>query len=222
MTEKAVCIISGGPDSAIASALVQEQRGADLYAITFIYGQQGTREIMFSNYVAEWLGVKEHKIVDLRSLGEIFGRIPLLDPMVEMPSQFKPSLIVPFRNGIFISVAAAWAESIGAEIIVYGAHGSDEPYPDCTPDFVDAMERALQSGTGSGILISAPLINLSKAEAFKEGQRLGLPFDETWSCYALSVSHCGTCESCRNRKQAFIDAGIPDPTYYMVTKTEGP
>jgi 7-cyano-7-deazaguanine synthase len=132
-----------------------------------------------------------------------------------MTSSFSQPIIVPFRNAIFLSVAVSYAASISVDKIFYGAQGSDEPfYPDCRREFCKAFERTAQLGTGTEISIEAPFSNRPKSETITIGAELGVPFDLTWSCYRNGLKHCGKCESCVNRKRAFNEAGIPDPTEY--------
>jgi 7-cyano-7-deazaguanine synthase len=124
---------------------------------------------------------------------------------------------VPFRNAIFLSAAVAYAVSVGAEKIFYGAQGSDEPfYPDCRKEFYQAFEKAARLGTCQEISIQAPFSNLRKSDVIKKAAELGVPFEFTWSCYLNGTKHCGKCESCVNRKKAFQEAGVPDPTSYKV------
>jgi 7-cyano-7-deazaguanine synthase len=122
---------------------------------------------------------------------------------------------VPFRNAIFLSAAVAYAVTVGAEKIFYGAQGSDEPfYPDCRREFYEAFEKAAKLGTCQEIIINAPFSGKRKSELFRVGAELGVPFELTWSCYRDGSKHCGKCESCVNRKKAFQEADIADPTKY--------
>jgi 7-cyano-7-deazaguanine synthase len=211
---KAVVILSGGPDSATVAYHARSQ-GYDVYAITFNYGQIAYKEILHARMVAETLGVS-HMVVDLSSLRGIFGEsTALINKGIPMPSEFKPSIIVPFRNGIFLSIAVAYATSIGASKILYGAQGSDAPfYPDCREDFYRAFQAAARLGTETQIEIDAPFHNIEKSEILKLGLKLGVPYEITWSCYLNRALHCGVCESCLNRKRAFADADLKDPVTY--------
>ncbi|MEM2942477.1 MAG: 7-cyano-7-deazaguanine synthase QueC [Candidatus Bathyarchaeia archaeon] len=211
---KAVVILSGGPDSATVAYHARSQ-GYEVYAITFDYGQIASKEIDHARMVAERLGVS-HKIVDLSSLKGVFGEsTALMNKSIPMPSEFKPSIIVPFRNAIFLSIAVAYATSIGASKVLYGAQGSDAPfYPDCREDFYRAFQAAARLGTESQIEIEAPFDKIKKSEILKLGLKLGVPYEITWSCYLNKALHCGVCESCLNRKKAFADAELKDPVSY--------
>ena len=211
---KCVIVLSGGPDSATVAYWARKQ-GFDVYNITFNYGQIATKEIACAEKIAQKL-LTPIKIIDLSSLKEVFGDVTsLCNASIPMTPSFSQPIIVPFRNAIFLSVAVSYASSIFANKIFYGAHGSDEPfYPDCRREFYKAFEKAACLGTGTEIIIEAPFSYKPKSETIKAGTKLGVPFDLTWSCYRDGAKHCGKCESCINRKKAFSDAGIPDPTEY--------
>ncbi|WP_455368851.1 7-cyano-7-deazaguanine synthase QueC [[Eubacterium] cellulosolvens] len=211
---KVVVILSGGPDS-VTLAYKAKSEGYKVYAITFNYGQIAKKEIEFAKIIAEKLEI-EQKIVDLSSLNNVFGSTTaLMDENITMPSKFEPSVIVPFRNAIFLSVAVAYAEAVGASKILYGAQGSDAPfYPDCRKEFFEAFQTAAQKGTDSQIVIDAPFHNMKKFEIINLGVKLGVPYEITWSCYLNNERQCGVCESCRNRKKGFREANIIDPTKY--------
>ena len=215
MKSRCVVILSGGPDSTTVAYWAKNQ-GFEVYAITFNYGQLAAREIKCAHGIAERLGVP-HKVIDLSSLREIYaGVTSLVDDNVPMSSTFTDPLIVPFRNGIFLAVAVAYASTIGATKIFYGAHGSDEPfYPDCRKEFYNAFENAAKLGTELELTIESPFSESPKSEIIRKGFELGVPFDLTWSCYINGPKHCGRCESCMNRKRAFLEAATPDPTEYM-------
>ena len=214
MTEKCVVVLSGGPDSATVAYWAKKQ-GYAVYAITFKYGQIALREVESARKIAEKIDVPT-KVVDLSSLKEVFGEVTsLCNPNITMTSSFSQPIIVPFRNAIFLSVAVSYATSICADKIFYGAQGSDEPYyPDCRREFYKAFEKAACLGTGLEVSIEAPFNDRSKSETIKIGAELGVPFELTWSCYRDGPRHCGECESCVNRKRAFAEAGISDPTEY--------
>ncbi|MBS7623506.1 7-cyano-7-deazaguanine synthase QueC [Candidatus Bathyarchaeota archaeon] len=211
---KAVVVLSGGPDSATVAYHARSQ-GYDVYAITFNYGQIASKETLHARMVAERLGVS-HMIVDLSSLRDVFGEsTALMNKGIPMPSEFEPSIIVPFRNAIFLSIAVAYATSIGASKILYGAQGSDAPfYPDCREDFYRTFQAAARLGTDTEIEIEAPFHNIKKSDVLKLGLKLGVPYEITWSCYLNNALHCGVCESCLNRKRAFADANLKDPVRY--------
>lgn len=213
---KAVCLISGGPDSATAAA-VAKREGYEIYCLSFIYGQIATKEIESAKKVAGALGAKEHRVIDISFLRELYGPgvTALLDERMPMPEKFEQSVIVPFRNGILLAIAAGYAATIGAEVIFYGAQRDDARfYPDCRQEFVSAISQAISSGTESKLAVRNPLAGKTKAEVIKLAAELGIPLELTWSCYLNRELHCGRCESCRNRKRAFAEAGIKDPTSY--------
>jgi 7-cyano-7-deazaguanine synthase len=216
MTENKKCIIvlSGGPDSATVAYWAKKQ-GYTLYPITFKYGQIAVKETQAAQKIAKSLGTKT-KIIDLSNLKDIFsGSAALVNRDIPLTGEFSAPIIVPFRNAIFLSTAVAYAVTVGANKIFYGAHGSDEPfYPDCRREFYEAFEKAAQLGTDSDIKISAPYSHGKKSDLIRAGAELGVPFELTWSCYLDGAKHCGKCESCVNRKKAFKEAEVADPTKY--------
>jgi 7-cyano-7-deazaguanine synthase len=215
-TKKCVIVLSGGPDSATVAYWANNQ-GYQLYPITFKYGQIAVKETECAKSIAENLG-STTKIIDLTALKNIFGDVTsLCNSGIPLTSEFTAPIIVPFRNAIFLSAAVAYAVSVGADKIFYGAQGSDEPfYPDCRREFYQAFEKAARLGTCQEITIQAPFSDMRKSDVIKKGTELGVPFEDTWSCYLDGVRHCGKCESCVNRKKAFKEAGMSDPTKYEV------
>ena len=213
-TQKCVVVLSGGPDSA-AVAYWAKQQGYQIYPITFNYGQIAVKETEAAQKIAQSLGVAT-KIIDFSALKDIFsGATALVNRDIPLTSEFSSPIIVPFRNAIFLSAAVAYAVTVGATHIFYGAHGSDEPfYPDCRREFYEAFEKAARLGTAQQITIKAPFSGHKKSDLIREGAKLGVPFELTWSCYLDGERHCGKCESCVNRKKAFQEAGIADPTEY--------
>ena len=223
--KKAVVVFSGGIDSISACAYLK--RKYDLYGISFLYGQKANREIKKAKSFAKILGLKDHKIVDINFMKELYGDTnALTSSKKKIPSKFNYSIVVPIRNGIFLSVAAAWAFSLNASLVVYGAHSGDKNYPDCRPAFSKKIESAfnhgeidgIKSGTRKRIEIWTPYkAGLSKSELLKKGYDvLGNSIFNTWSCYQDGKMQCGKCESCNNRKTAFVKAGIEDKTPYLV------
>jgi len=214
-SDKCVVVLSGGPDSSTVAYWAKEQ-GYDVYAITCKYGQIATKEVEYATRIAERLGVPI-KLVDLSSLKDIFsGVTSLCDENIPMTPSFSSPIIVPFRNAIFLSLAVSYAVTVGAGRVFYGAQSSDEPfYPDCRREFYVSFERAARLGTGQEVAIEAPFSSVPKSEIIKRGSELGVPFELTWSCYLNGPKHCGKCESCVNRKKAFREAGIADPTEYL-------
>ena len=213
-TKKCVIVLSGGPDSATVAYWAKDQ-GYEIYPITFKYGQIAVKETQAAQKIAEKLGAKT-KIINLSALKDIFsGTTSLVNREIPLTAEFSAPIIVPFRNAIFLSAAVAYAVTVGADKIFYGAQGSDEPfYPDCRREFYEAFEKAARLGTCEEITIRAPFSGNKKSDLIKEGTKLGVPFILTWSCYLDGPKHCGKCESCVNRKKAFKEAGVADPTKY--------
>ncbi|KAA0013440.1 7-cyano-7-deazaguanine synthase QueC [Thermoplasmatales archaeon ex4484_30] len=217
MEKIAVCLLSGGMDSAVASAIAKEE-GYKLHAITFDYGQRNKKEMESARQIAEWLKAV-HKILkaDLRQIGG-----SALTDEIEVPEEGRgiPPTYVPARNTIFLSYALAYAEVIEAEAIFIGVNSVDySGYPDCRPEYIEAFQKLANLATKRGVegypvKIKAPLLYLSKVEIVKKGVELGVPFEKTWSCYRESEKACGRCDSCRLRMKAFEEAGIEDPIEY--------
>ena len=212
--EKVVIVLSGGADSSTL-AYWAKSKGYEIYPISFNYGQIASKETKNAKVIAGKLGVKI-KVINVSSLKQIFkGSTVLVDRSMIMPAQFESKVIVPFRNAIFLSIAVAYAISIGSIKLMYGAHKSDEPfYPDCRKEFVDAFQNVAKIGTAIDMTIENPFYKFSKAEIIRIGTTLRVPYKLTWSCYLDGEYHCGDCESCVNRKNAFKEARISDPTRY--------
>jgi 7-cyano-7-deazaguanine synthase len=212
--EKCVVVFSGGPDSTVVAYWAKSQ-GYNVSCLSFKYGQIAEKETNQAILLAKKLDVPI-KVIDLSSLREIFvGVTSLCDRSIALTSQFTAPIVVPFRNAIFLSIAVSYAAGICASRIYYGAHGSDAAnYPDCREEFYKSLEETAWLGTEKNIQIQAPFSGISKAELLSRGAKLGVPFELTWSCYLDKEKHCGKCESCVNRKAAFKEAGIADPTQY--------
>jgi 7-cyano-7-deazaguanine synthase len=218
MTMKVVVLCSGGMDS--VTALYQARREHDVVAsLSFNYGSKhNPRELPFAAEHAAKLGVR-HEVVSLDFMNRLFasdllasgGNIP--DGHYEAANMKQT--VVPFRNAIMLSVATGFAESAGAEGLVIAAHGGDHAiYPDCREEFMQAMGSAMRLGTYEGIKLLRPFIALNKGQIAAQGARLGIDYARTWSCYKGGAIHCGTCGTCVERREAFIEAGHPDPTAY--------
>ncbi len=222
MNKKAVVIASGGIDSStLLFKTVTENY--ETYALTFIYGQKHKREIESAKWICERLKVS-HKILDLSVLKEILTGSALTDSSIAIPEvpadvSFYDTLkatIVPNRNSIFLSIAIGYAVSTGANRVLFGAHYSDRGiYPDCRPEFVEAFESAERLATDNpDLTVNAPFAHMDKSDIVKLGSELGVPYQKTWSCYKGDELQCGVCSSCRERKRAFTQSGVSDPTSY--------
>lgn len=224
-----VCIASGGLDSICYAAVLGQNH--DLYMMTFAYGQRAKREIDSARHFAKVLKAEDHKIIDISFMKSLYGSTnALTDKSKKLAADFEQSLVVPARNAIFLSIAGAWALSIGATKVAYGAHlGDVEHYADCRPEFVRAIQEALNLADADGMaagrqpiqVISPAVGGLDKQALLKAGFKiLGKKLFSTWSCYSNGVKkgrqflHCGRCESCINRKAAFRAALIDDRTRY--------
>jgi len=212
--EKCVVVLSGGPDSATVAYWAKKQ-GYDVYCLSCKYGQIASKEVEHAKVIAQQLGAPL-KVIDLSSLKDIYlGVTSVCDENIAMTPNFSQPIIVPFRNAIFLSIAVAYAVSVGVKKIFYGAQGSDEPfYPDCREEFYKSFEKTARLGTGENVTVEAPFSDGPKSGIIKRGLELGVPFELTWSCYFGGAKHCGKCESCVNRKRAFEKAQVQDPTEY--------
>lgn len=228
MSKKAVVVLSGGLDSTTCMGIAREQGFTDLYPITFSYGQRHDREVEQAQKIAAYFEVPphQHKIIDLGFFRQIGGSA-LIDEDMEIRTggveEGIPSTYVPGRNMIFLSLAAAYTEVIGADTIFIGVSAVDfSGYPDCRPSFIASMEEAINLATKSGtegghIKIEAPLMHLSKGETIRRGLELNVPYHLTTSCYKGGEEACGECDSCRLRIKGFKEAGSPDPIPYAIS-----
>ena len=228
----AVCIVSGGLDSVCYAASLAANDGYDLYVLTFAYGQRAEREIERSRYFAKVLNAKDHKVADMGFMKSLYNKSnALTDSRQELSQEFSQRLVVPIRNAVFLTIAAAWAMSINAKVVAYGAHTGDTlHYSDCRPVFASAMSEALNTAEADSILsgvrqeimiLSPAVMGLDKSALARTGYKiLGDKIFHTWSCYSDGIKsdsdylHCGWCESCINRKSAFTTAQIEDKTQY--------
>lgn len=187
--------------------------------ISFDYGSNhNAKEIPFARWHCEQLGI-EHITIDLAFMPQYF-KSSLLEGADAIPEghyadENMKSTVVPFRNGIMLSIAAGIAESRGLKYVMMANHGGDHTiYPDCRPEFVEAMSEATKAGTFPGIEILAPYTDITKADIAMRGKALGIDYSKTWSCYKGEDVHCGKCGTCVERKEALRDAGIEDTTIY--------
>ena len=217
-------VFSGGLDSVCTCAYLKSKY--DLYGITFAYGQRASKELKTAKSLAKSLKLKKHKIVDIGFMKDLYGKTNVLTSTTRpIPQKFNYSIVVPIRNAVFLSIASAWAFTLNASLVAYGAHRGDVFYPDCRPSFSKKMELALNQGEIDGIKngirkklrIWTPFNeSLSKSELLKRGHEIvGDLLFRTWSCYSNTKLHCGRCESCNNRRAAFVKAKILDKTRYL-------
>ena len=224
---RAVVLASGGLDSTVTAALAREA-GHDLFWLTVDYNQRHAIEVARARQVADAMQAAKHVVLslDLRALGgsALTGELPVpKDRRSDERSRGIPVTYVPGRNLIFLSLAAAYAEAEGASLIYFGANVLDySGYPDCRPEFISAFEAAVNAGTkagaeGRGLRISAPLLQMTKADIIRTGVRLNAPLHLTHSCYdPVGDLACGRCDSCVIRREGFSTAGVEDPTRYAV------
>jgi 7-cyano-7-deazaguanine synthase len=215
---KAVILLSGGLDSATSAAQAIAD-GYELIALSLRYGQRHNRELIAAKWVAEHLGIKEHFVVDV-NLAQ-WGGSALTDQAVDVPTDgVKPGVVpityVPGRNTVFLAIALSLAEAKGAAAIYLGINAVDySGYPDCRPEYLEAVQHLATLSSKAGLegnapKLIAPLVMDSKVDIVQRALRLGLPIQLTWSCYQGDDEPCGLCDSCRIRDRALIDAGRPD------------
>jgi len=215
---KAVVLLSGGLDSATSAAQAIAD-GYELIALSFHYGQRHDRELVAAKRVADHFGIKEHFVIDV-NLGQ-WGGSALTDETVEVPTAgVKPNVIpttyVPGRNTVFLAIALSLAEAKGAETIYLGINAVDySGYPDCRPEYLEAVQHLATISSKVGLeghapQLIAPLVKDSKVDIVRRALGLGVPIEQTWSCYQGEDEPCGLCDSCRIRDRALIDAGRPD------------
>jgi 7-cyano-7-deazaguanine synthase len=220
----AVVLLSGGLDSATCLAIARAA-GHDCHALSFAYGQRHEAELVAARRVADALGAVQHRVmtIDLAA----FGGSALTDASIavpESPTTGIPVTYVPARNTIFLAMALAWSEVLGAHDIYIGVNAVDySGYPDCRPAFIESFERTANLATRAGVeggarlRIRAPLVELSKAGIIRRGAELGVDYSLTVSCYQADAAGraCSRCDSCRLRRAGFAAAGLPDPTRYL-------
>jgi 7-cyano-7-deazaguanine synthase len=224
MTEqkRAVILVSGGLDSTTVLAMARAQ-GYACYTLSFDYGQRHHGELLAAERVSLALGDVEHKVVKLNL--DSIGGSALTDTAIAVPeeeTQGIPVTYVPARNTVFLSIALGWAEVLGAHDIFIGVNAVDySGYPDCRPEYIAAFETMANLATKAGvegqkITIHTPLMSLGKGEIIRTGIELGVDYGLTVSCYQVTADGlaCGKCDSCRLRRQGFLDAGLADPTRY--------
>jgi 7-cyano-7-deazaguanine synthase len=213
-----VLVYSGGLDSTVLlHHLLAEGHG--VRALSVHYGQRHARELDAARDLAAGLGV-EHRVIDLSSLAALFPGGALTSSTSPIPlGDYDPAgmrtTTVPNRNMVLLAVALAWAAHLGLDGAAFAAHaGTPTAYPDCRPSFAEAMDRAAREADWRPLRVLAPFVTWTKAEVVRRGAALGVPFGRTWSCYVGGPTHCGRCGTCRDRRNAFLQAGVPDPTEY--------
>jgi 7-cyano-7-deazaguanine synthase len=219
---RVVTTVSGGLDS-VTLAHVLADEGHELVALSFDYGQRHAKEIGFAARCAARLGA-EHRVVDLRSVGALLTGSALTDASVEVPEGHytdasMASTVVANRNAILLSVAVGVAVAREAQAVATAVHAGDHTvYPDCRPEFIAAIEHeakvANEGFLDPGFRVLAPFLTVGKDEIVRRGAAVGVPFEETWSCYVGGDEHCGRCGTCVERIEAFERAGVVDPTTY--------
>ncbi|NQY02452.1 MAG: 7-cyano-7-deazaguanine synthase QueC [Halieaceae bacterium] len=221
--KKAVILVSGGLDSTTVLAMAKKQ-GYACYTLSFDYGQRHRAELNAAHRVSGAYADVEHKVVSLNL--DSIGGSALTDTDIDVPegeTDGIPITYVPARNTVFLSIALGWAEVLGAQDIFIGVNAVDySGYPDCRPEFIAAFEATANLATkvgveGERITIHTPLIDMTKGEIINTGLELGVDYSQTVSCYQATDDGlaCGRCDSCRLRRQGFLDAGVADPTRYQ-------
>jgi 7-cyano-7-deazaguanine synthase len=219
--KKAVCIVSGGMDSALSSTIAKRE-GYEIIALHFNYKQRTEqKELEAFHHIANALEAEEKYVIDLPFF-EAIGASALTDSSLEVPTggleEGVPVTYVPFRNGIFLSIATAIAEKHGATALYIGVVEEDSSgYPDCRERYITMMEQAINLGTKeeTQLEIKMPLVTMTKADIVIEALALGVPLEFTWSCYQNEEKACGVCDSCRLRLKGFQEAGVVDPIVYQ-------
>jgi len=222
LTKKAVVVFSGGLDSATCLYYVRSL-GYEVHAVSFNYGQRHKKELDFAKDICKDLGL-DHKIVDMTNLNELLQGSALTTDSIDVPHGHYAAdnmklTVVPNRNAIMLSIATGYAVSKGAEAVFAGMHEGDHfIYPDCRPEFIESFDVSMgiaNQGFGHPKLrIRAPFLEKTKAEIVKIGSILDVPFEKTWSCYEGGEIHCGLCGTCQERREAFENAKVKDPTKY--------
>lgn len=220
---KSVVLLSGGIDSTTCLAMAVEKYGSEnVSALCLSYGQKHSKELESARKVAAYYNVKLYEeTIDCFKFSDctlLQGRDDIehgsYDEQIHKKDNGIVATYVPFRNGIFLSIASAFAYSIGATIVYYGAHADDaagNAYPDCSVDFVSKMNRAVLEGTGNNVAIEAPLVEMNKRQVVAAGLSLKAPYHLTWSCYEGGDKPCGKCGTCIDRIKAFELNGVTDP-----------
>jgi 7-cyano-7-deazaguanine synthase len=216
--KSAVLLLSGGLDSSVLLAkLVLE--GVDTSALSILYGQKHKREIEASQKLAEYYGVP-HRVLEVPQLASLFEGNALTSDKIPVPDghyaeESMKQTVVPNRNMLFLALAGAWALSLKKEAVAYAAHSGDHSiYPDCRPEFIESMAQSFQLCDWEKLELFTPFSKISKTEIVTLGRSMNVPFEMTWSCYKGRDFHCAKCGTCVERQEAFLRAGVIDPTLY--------
>jgi len=217
MTEKVVVIYSGGMDSfTVLNRALKD--GKKVYALSFDYGQRHVKELQCARIVCENLNV-DHKVIDISAINQLLAGSSLTDdidiPEGHYEAQNMKSTIVPNRNMVLLSLAVAYAVSVGASQVYYGAHSGDHAiYPDCRPEFVKKMNDVCMIANYEAVEIFSPYLNVDKIAILADGISMGLNYSDTWTCYNGREKACGKCGACQERLEAFNENKIVDPIDY--------
>jgi 7-cyano-7-deazaguanine synthase len=217
MTEKVVVIYSGGMDSfTVLNRALKD--GKEVYALSFDYGQRHVKELECASSVCKSLNIK-HKVIDISAINQLLAGSSLTDdidiPEGHYEAENMKSTIVPNRNMILLSLAVAYAVSVGAAQVYYGAHSGDHAiYPDCRPEFVQKMNDVCQIANYESVDIFSPYLTVNKTAILTDGLSMGLDYSNTWTCYNGREKACGKCGACQERLEAFADNKVIDPIEY--------
>ncbi len=217
MTEKVVVIYSGGMDSfTVLNRALKD--GKKVYALSFDYGQRHVKELQCARIVCENLNV-DHKVIDISAINQLLAGSSLTDdidiPEGHYEAQNMKSTVVPNRNMVLLSLAVAYAVSVGASQVYYGAHSGDHAiYPDCRPEFVKKMNDVCMIANYEAVEIFSPYLNVDKIAILADGISMGLNYSDTWTCYNGREKACGKCGACQERLEAFNENKIVDPIEY--------
>ena len=217
MSNKVVVIFSGGMDSfTVLNRALKD--GKEVYALTFDYGQKHVKEIACASKVCKQLGVA-HKVIDISAINQLLAGSSLTDD-IEIPeghyeAESMKSTVVPNRNMILLSLAVGYAVSVKASQVYYGAHSGDHAiYPDCRPEFVMKMNDVCQIANYEAVEIFSPYLTVSKTDILTDGLKMGLSYEDTWTCYNGREKACGKCGACQERLEAFAENNATDPLAY--------
>jgi len=223
--KKAVCLLSGGLDSA-TTCYIAKNKGYQIYALSFLYGQKHKKEVKCAKKIASKVDAFEHVFFEIdlskfkgSSLTDSKKKIPIDQELDDIGKKI-PSTYVPARNTVFLSIALAYAETINADAIFIGVTATDySGYPDCRPEYIRSYQKMADLATkkaieGKPVEIITPLLFLSKSEIIRKGLKLGVPYEDTWSCYKGEKEACGRCDSCKLRLKGFMKNNLDDPIKY--------